>query len=81
MMRNTTFHRTKVNSKGKEVDVGIKDLVTTLKMSVYLDEEEQSKNMNVHERVIFKSFTPTYLSAAEWLSVANPTNKSNSNNV
>ena len=71
ILRGDTFERTKLNSKGKEVNVGIEDLVTILKSAAFPNESEQSENMSRAEHFMFKSFKPTYLYASGWTSLLN----------
>ena len=70
-LQGAVFERTKVNSKGKEVNVDIKDLVNTLKFIVYPNENELSENMSQSKYIMFKSFKPTYLMATEWTNLLN----------
>ena len=51
--------------------MGVKDLVTILKSVACPNESEQLENMSRAERVMFKSFKPTYLSASEWTNLLN----------
>ena len=74
------FERTKTNSKGKEVNIGIKDLVTILKSVVCPNESEVSENMSPSERIRFKSFKPTYLTATEWTNLPNVNTNPNHEN-
>ena len=57
--------------------MGVKDLVTILKSVVCPNESEQSENMSRAERVMFKTFKPTCLSASEWKSLLNVNTNSN----
>jgi len=61
--RNASFNNSKLNSKGKSVKIGIKNLIELLKDSVYPNKHAESMSMEKNEQLIFKSFTPTYLTA------------------
>ena len=81
-LRQASFNLTKINSKGKTVNIGIKELIYSLKVSMHPDKEEISRSMSKSEQMIFKSFQFTYLTATEWHSlITNNSNSSPSNEI
>ena len=51
---NVAFDRTKLNSKGKSVKIGIKNLIEILKDSVYPNQCAESACMTKNDQLIFK---------------------------
>ena len=76
-LRGGTLERAKLNSKVKEVNVGIEARVTILISVSHPNEIEKSENMIRSERAMFKSFKPTYLSYSKWTSLLNVSNNPN----
>ena len=72
-LRNATHEREKLNSKGRQVKVGIKQLILALKSIVYPNEEEKRK-MSKKEKEKFKYFEPMHLNSLQWgeITVSNP---------
>ena len=64
--RNVSFERTKLNSKGESVKVGIKHLIDILKLSMCPNQISESVSMSKSERLIFKPSTPAYLTVSHW---------------
>ena len=60
-----------LNSKGKSVKIGVKNLIQNLKASVCPTQCAESANMTKNEQLIFKSFTPNYLTAIHWKEIFN----------
>ena len=61
---NAPFDKSKLNSKGKSVKVGVKCLIGVLKQSVCPNQTNESVNMTKNERLKFKSSAPTYLTSS-----------------
>ena len=59
--REITYSRTKTNSKGKAVKVGIKELIKVLKIITCPNEEVEHRSMSKDEQSEIRSFKPTYL--------------------
>ena len=74
--REVTYSKNKDNRKGKAIKLGVKELIKVLKLSMCPNEEAERTTMSKEDQRKFHSFTPTYLTAAEWRSLS--TTSSNS---
>ena len=63
--RWTTFERTKIIPKGKTTKVGVNQLISVLRTTVWPDEEEESKSMSKEEKAKYEFSLPNYLTSKD----------------